>query len=81
MNLPGNNYAGIPHDKSPVNEFNNPTLFPMIYPTLYPYEISGCEDKRRQTPLAMRTHIKHLFNLADRCLQMHCSFLFTAFNM
>ncbi|KAJ7939638.1 hypothetical protein B0H13DRAFT_1458800, partial [Mycena leptocephala] len=59
MNLPGNNYLGIPHDKSPVNEFDNPALFPIIYPTLYPYGIGGCEDERRQTPLAMKTHIKH----------------------
>ncbi|KAJ6613653.1 hypothetical protein B0H10DRAFT_1679138, partial [Mycena sp. CBHHK59/15] len=61
MNLPvWKNYLGIPHDKSPVNEFDNPALFPMIYPTLYPYGIGGCEDKRHKTPLAMKTHIKHL---------------------
>ncbi|KAJ6457647.1 hypothetical protein C8R45DRAFT_758726, partial [Mycena sanguinolenta] len=59
MNLPGSNYLGIPHEKSPVNEFDNPALFPMIYPTLYPYGIGGCEDKRRGTPLAMKTHVKH----------------------
>ncbi|KAJ7667189.1 hypothetical protein B0H17DRAFT_834371, partial [Mycena rosella] len=60
MNLSGKNYLGIPHDKNPANEFNNPSLFPMTYPTLYPYGIGGCEDKRRQTPLSMKTHIKHL---------------------
>ncbi|KAJ6557440.1 hypothetical protein B0H19DRAFT_872942, partial [Mycena capillaripes] len=60
MNMPGNNYLGIPHEKHPVNEFDNPALFPMIYPTLYPYGIGGCEDKRRQTSLTMKTHIKHL---------------------
>ncbi|KAJ6548847.1 hypothetical protein B0H19DRAFT_1211594 [Mycena capillaripes] len=69
MNMPGNNYLGIPHEKHPVNEFDNPALFPMIYPTLYPYGIGGCEDKRRQTPLTMKTHIKHLFNLSDRRFQ------------
>ncbi|KAJ7504079.1 hypothetical protein B0H11DRAFT_1608502, partial [Mycena galericulata] len=56
----GKNYVGIPHDKNPVNEFKNPALFPMIYPTLFPYGIGGCEDARRRTPLGMRTHIKHL---------------------
>ncbi|KAJ7475571.1 hypothetical protein B0H11DRAFT_1646874, partial [Mycena galericulata] len=59
MKLPGKNYVGIPHDRDPVNEFNNPSLFPMIYPTLFPYGIGGCEDKRRRTPLSMRTHVKH----------------------
>ncbi|KAJ7433342.1 hypothetical protein B0H11DRAFT_1732885, partial [Mycena galericulata] len=59
MKLPGKNYVGIPHDRDPVNEFNNPSLFPMIYPTLFPYGLGGCEDKRRKTPLGMHTHIKH----------------------
>ncbi|KAJ6467327.1 hypothetical protein C8R45DRAFT_757791, partial [Mycena sanguinolenta] len=59
MKLPGSNYIGIPHDRDPVNEFQNPSLFPMIYPTLFPYGIGGCEDKRRRTPLSMKTHIKH----------------------
>jgi hypothetical protein len=75
MKLLGNNYVGIPHDRDPVNEFINPSLFPMTYPTLFPYDIGGCE-KRRKTPLGMRTHIKHfLFNLSDRRFQEHYSFL------
>ncbi|KAJ6525417.1 hypothetical protein B0H19DRAFT_872566, partial [Mycena capillaripes] len=59
LKMPGNNYVGIPHEGNPVNEFKNPTLFPMIYPTLYPYGIGGCEDVRRRTPLSMRAHVKH----------------------
>ncbi|KAJ7084912.1 hypothetical protein B0H15DRAFT_783554 [Mycena belliarum] len=92
MKLPGSNYVGIPHDRSPVNEFNNPALLPMIYPTLYPYGLGGCEGYEngseevriwgeRRTPLSMRAHIKHLFNISDRRFQEHYSFLFTAFNM
>ncbi|KAJ7065127.1 hypothetical protein B0H15DRAFT_926039 [Mycena belliarum] len=79
MKLPGSNYVGIPHDRSPVNEFNNPALLPMIYPTLYPYGLGGCEGYEngseevriwgeRRTPLSMRAHIKHLFNISDRPL-------------
>ncbi|KAJ6562049.1 hypothetical protein B0H19DRAFT_870868, partial [Mycena capillaripes] len=60
LKMPGNNYIGIPHEGNPVNEFKNPSLFPMIYPTLYPYGIGGCEDVRRRTPLSMHAHIKHL---------------------
>ncbi|KAJ7681093.1 hypothetical protein B0H17DRAFT_901493, partial [Mycena rosella] len=59
MKLPGSNYVGIPHNHNPVNEFKHPTLFPMIYPILYPYGLGGCEDTRRRTPLSMHTHIKH----------------------
>ncbi|KAJ6557446.1 hypothetical protein B0H19DRAFT_946605 [Mycena capillaripes] len=81
LKMPGKNYIGIPHDSNPVNEFKNPALFPMMYPTLYPYGIGGCEDRRRKSPLSMRSHVKHLFNISDRRFQTHYSFLFTAFNM
>lgn len=59
MKLPGNNYVGIPHYHNPVNEFKNPSLFPMIYPSLFLSRIGGCEDSRHKTPLGMRAHIKH----------------------
>ena len=77
----GGAYVQIPHDPSPVNEFNNPALFPSIYPTLFPYGIGGFEDKTRKTRLSFKRHIKHLFNLSDRRFQEHYSFLFTAFNI
>ncbi|KAJ7438277.1 hypothetical protein B0H11DRAFT_2358704, partial [Mycena galericulata] len=60
MRKPGSNYVEIPHDPLPANEFNNPTLFPMIYPTLFPYGIGGFEDHRRRTALGFKTHVKHL---------------------
>ncbi|KAJ7094151.1 hypothetical protein C8R44DRAFT_645623 [Mycena epipterygia] len=79
MQKPGSNYVEIPHDPAPANEFNNPTLFPMIYPTLFPYGIGGFEDKDRRSPLGFKAHIKHLFNLADRRFQEHYSFSRSSF--
>jgi hypothetical protein len=32
----GGGYIEINHDPTPVNEFFNPEMFPMIYPTLFP---------------------------------------------
>jgi hypothetical protein len=74
-------YVEIPHGPQPVNEFCNPQLFPMIYPTLFPYGIGGFEDSRRRSALSLKRHVKHLFNLADRRFQQHFSFLFTTFNI
>ncbi|KAJ7754880.1 hypothetical protein B0H16DRAFT_1662829 [Mycena metata] len=65
LKKPGSNYVEIPHDPNPANEFNNPHLFPMMYPTLFPYGLGGFEDKYRRTKLGFKRHIKHLFNLAD----------------
>jgi hypothetical protein len=77
----GGSYIEIGHESLPVNEFDNTILFPMIYPTLYPYGIGGFEDRSRTVSASMKAHVKHLFSLADRRFQQHHSFLFTAFNM
>ncbi|KAG0708062.1 hypothetical protein DFH29DRAFT_979428 [Suillus ampliporus] len=52
-------YIQIPHDPQPVNEFFNPDLFPLIYPTLFPYGLGGFEDRLRREPLSMKRHVKH----------------------
>ncbi|KAJ6573403.1 hypothetical protein DFH09DRAFT_1246733 [Mycena vulgaris] len=36
MHKSGSNYIELPHDRKPANEFKNPTLFPMMFPTLFP---------------------------------------------
>ena len=77
----GGGYIKVPHDPKPVDEFFNPDMFPMIYPTLFPYRIGGFEDCNCSTKLSMKQHIKHLFSLHDRRFQEHYSFLFTAFNI
>ncbi|KAJ7168749.1 hypothetical protein C8R46DRAFT_1162979 [Mycena filopes] len=56
MHQAGSNYIEIPHDKDPVNEFNNPRLFPMMYPTLFPYGLGGLEDKARVSLLGFKRH-------------------------
>ncbi|KAJ3809820.1 hypothetical protein F5876DRAFT_43103 [Lentinula aff. lateritia] len=62
----GGAYVKIPHGGSPVNEFFNSLLFPMIYPTLFPYGIGGFEDYRHEYPVSMKWHIKQLLSWKDR---------------
>ncbi|KAI9065777.1 hypothetical protein FKP32DRAFT_1567163, partial [Trametes sanguinea] len=56
----GGGYVSIPHEPKPVNEFCNPALFPMIYPTLFPYGVGGCEDPDRRKSVSLRRHVRHL---------------------
>ncbi|KAF8234474.1 hypothetical protein L208DRAFT_1261635, partial [Tricholoma matsutake] len=77
----GGGYLQISHDPNPVNEFNNPALFPMIYLTLCPYSLGGFEDHACRTPLLLKAHVKHLLSLCDCQFQQHPSFLFSAFNI
>ena len=81
MKKKGGGYFQIPHDPTPANEFFNADLFPMLYPTLYPYGIGGFEDQNRRVRVSMHRHVKHLFCLDDQHFQRHHSFLFTVFNV
>jgi hypothetical protein len=74
-------YIEVPHDPKPVNEFFNPDLFPMIYPTLYPFGLGGFEDSKREINVSLKRHTRHLFNLHDKRFQQHYSFMFTVFNV
>ncbi|KAF9001045.1 hypothetical protein BDZ89DRAFT_900060, partial [Hymenopellis radicata] len=49
----------LPHDREPANEFFDQTLFPKVYPTLFPYGIGGLDDKTRSTPISLKSHVKH----------------------
>ncbi|KAI0326526.1 hypothetical protein GY45DRAFT_1220441, partial [Cubamyces sp. BRFM 1775] len=56
----GGEYMEVPHLPQPVNEFCNPSLFPMIYPSLYPYGIGGFKDGARHQGLLLKRHVRHL---------------------
>ena len=64
-----------------INEYNNPDLFPGMYPTLFPYGIGGFEDKKRLTPLSFQQQAQYLLNVPDRSFRYHQSFLFVVLNI
>ncbi|KAF8975734.1 hypothetical protein BDQ17DRAFT_1395225 [Cyathus striatus] len=41
----------FPHDPIPINEFNNPSMLPMTYPTLFSYGVGGPEDDKHPVKL------------------------------
>ncbi|KAF7314095.1 ATP-dependent DNA helicase [Mycena chlorophos] len=78
----GGGYLQLPHDRDAENDFRSDgLLFPLIYPTLFPYGIGGPNDSKRPIRLSLKRHIKHLLSLNDRRFQEHPSFAFTAFNI
>jgi hypothetical protein len=77
----GGSFIQVPHDPNPVNEFFNPSMFPMLYPTLFPYGTGGFEDRCRTVAIGLENHVKHMLALADRRFQEHYSFMFVAFNV
>ena len=63
-----------------MNEFFNPSMFRMLYPTLFPCGIGGFEDRHRPVPIGLENHVKHMLALADRRFREHYSFTFVVFN-
>ncbi|KAF8067828.1 hypothetical protein FPV67DRAFT_1415593, partial [Lyophyllum atratum] len=55
----GGSYLQMYRGSEAVNSFNNPNMFPMMYPTLYPFGIGGFDDSKRQVPISTKKHIKH----------------------
>lgn len=46
-----------------IAEYNNPSLFPGMFPTLFPLGIGGFEDPHRHTSVLLESHAKHLLDL------------------
>jgi hypothetical protein len=69
------------HASDPVNEYEDETLFPLLYPTLFPYGRGGFEVRSRFSTVSMRTQAKHFFQLSDQRFREHYSFLFVVFNI
>ena len=81
MKTKGGGFLQIPHSNKPANEFYNPDLLPLTYPTLFPYGLGGFENLQCSASLSFKRQVKHFFSLADRRFQEHYSFLFTVFNI
>ncbi|PBK86775.1 hypothetical protein ARMGADRAFT_1047806 [Armillaria gallica] len=56
----GGGYLELTHDPSPAEEYNNPLLFPMMYPTLFPYGVGSFEERTRQSSVSLRAHCREM---------------------
>ncbi|KAE8198752.1 hypothetical protein CF335_g4320 [Tilletia laevis] len=65
----------IRHGTTFVQEYNNPELFPGMFPTLFPWGTGGFEMKRR-TALSFQRQAKYLLDLTEPAFRRHWSFIF-----
>ncbi|EJD49706.1 hypothetical protein AURDEDRAFT_42873, partial [Auricularia subglabra TFB-10046 SS5] len=56
----------IPHGSTPITEWGNPSLFPCMFPHLFPWGIGGAENPARARPVTLEASVRHLLNLPDR---------------
>ncbi|KAL6297839.1 hypothetical protein BKA93DRAFT_745260, partial [Sparassis latifolia] len=71
----------VHHGMLPVSEYNNPNLFPGMFPTLYPFGIGGFEDPSRPKPIEFDTQVNYYLDLADKAFRYHHMFMFIALNI
>ncbi len=64
-----------------VSEYNNTSLFPGMFPTLFPYGIGGMDDPKRTTKIALQKHVDYLFDIHNHTFRYHNSFMFVALNI
>ena len=74
-----NNQGGalaVSHGSSPLSIYNNPNLYPQIFPWLFPYGLGGIGS----TPLSDKTHKQHLLMYHDKRFQKDVCSPFVAFS-
>ena len=74
-----NNHGGalaVSHDSSAQSIYNNPNLYPQIFPWLFPYGLGGIGG----TSLSNKAHKRHLLMYHDKRFQKDICFPFVAFS-
>ena len=70
---------GIGHAAEPESIFNNPNLYPLTFPWLFPYGLGGVKNDR-QVRVSESARIKHLLMYHDKRFQLDPTFVLMAFN-
>ncbi|KAJ3965208.1 hypothetical protein EV361DRAFT_974036 [Lentinula raphanica] len=65
----------------PVVEYNNPDLFPGMFPTLYPLGIGGFENRLQNPHVSLDSHARHLLDQSNRAFCYHHFFPFVVLNV
>ncbi|KAE8231098.1 hypothetical protein CF326_g3896 [Tilletia indica] len=70
----------IKHGSSFIQDYNNPQLFPGMFPLLFPWGIGGFESER-DAPFSFNKQATYLLDLADPAFRRHWSFVFVVANI
>ena len=76
----GQSMLAFGHDDNPASMYHNSTLYPGMFPWLYPYGLGGFENSNITTRISRTEHIRHLLLYADRRFQIDEYFPLIAFN-
>ncbi|KAE8190825.1 hypothetical protein CF336_g5133 [Tilletia laevis] len=69
------------HGSTFIEDYNNPDLFPGMFPTLFPWGTGGFEQKTRRAALSFGRHAKYLLDLSEPDFRRHWSYVFVVANI
>ena len=70
---------GIGHAAEPESIFDNPDLYPLAFPWLFPYGLGGIKNDK-QIHVSEAARVKHLLMYHDKRFQLDPTFILMAFN-
>jgi len=70
----------IGHDQQPQSIYHNPSLYPKMFPWLFPYGLGGIGSAAHKGKISTMTHKGHLLMYHDKCFQRDPHFPLIAFN-
>lgn len=81
MNLKnGGQSLAVGHDPIPQSIWNNPGLYPQMFPWLFPYGYGGVGPDEHVGVIARENHVKWLLNYYDKRFQRDARFIIVVMN-
>ena len=70
----------IGHQEKPESIYNNPKLYPQMFPWLFPYGLGGFGNVFNRSQISELQHKRHLLMYHDKRFQRDSQFILIAFN-
>ena len=77
---PDDKVLAVGHGKNPESIFNNPALYPQMFPWLFPYGKGGIDNNSIILNISSQAHKAHLLPYHDKRFQIDKLFPIVAFN-
>jgi hypothetical protein len=74
-------HTKVPHDSTPVNQFDDPAFWANALPVLFPFGSGGYNPKSHPVKLSLTSWIRHMLLYHDGRFQTDPSFLYVCYNV
>lgn len=76
----GGQSLAVGHDETPQSIWSNPSLYPQMFPTLFPYGHGGIGQDHHVSKVSCKAHVKSLLMYHDKRFQRDAGFIIVQMN-